>query len=152
MTNNFTEDFNEHINFAYTCFDRLILRGYIISLFTEGSVIGLLRNLGFNKHSNGVLKISSYLPFPCEFYINGHNYLKQQFDIHGQDYKMKDNSFTQVDNLVMLEDLVNDFQPSMALNRIDYWMSIFFKFNKGQKSTRSKLLSHKWYISQTEIP
>lgn len=261
MTNAFTEDFSEHINFSYTCFDRLILRGYIMSLFTEGSVIRMLRNLGFNKHSNGVLrtltdqlnshiekisekmdieihwwgkqekevyhsnldfikdkykkqinqrqtsskviciikaventrtfankevitkakkkftkmyscnkfvshyyiyiqdetlglcylKIASYLPFPCEFYINGHNYLKQQFDINGQGYKMKDNSFIRVDNMEMLEGLVSNFQPSIALNRIDYWMSSFFKFNKGQKSTCSKLLSHKWYTSQTEI-
>ena len=261
MKNKFTEDFSDRINFTYTCFDRLVLRGYIPFLFVEGSVITLLRNLGFTKHSNGVLrtltdqlnshiekvskkigaeihwwgneekksyhskidfvkakyktqidqiqtsskiiciikavensrtfankeittkagkkftkmyscnkfvshyyiyfqdeilglcylKIASYLPFPCEFYINGHNYLKQQFDIQGQGYKMKDNSFTQVENLEMLEDLVSTFQPSIALDRIDYWMSLFFKFNKGQKSTCSKLMSHKWYTFQTEI-
>ena len=97
------------------------------------------------------LKIATYLPFPCEFYFNGHNYLKQQFDINGQGYKMKDNSFTKVDNLDMLENMVSKFQPSIALNRIDYWMRMFFKFDKGKKSTRSKLLSHTWYTSQTEI-
>jgi len=261
MNNKFTEDLGEHIDFSYTCFDRIILRGYIMGLFMEGSIIHLLRNLGFTKHSNGVLKslsdqfnshikkvsdktgvtvhwwgakekstyhskidfikdrykdridtsqrsskiiciikavensrtfankevttksgkkftkmyscnkfvshyyiyihdetlglcylkIASYLPFPCEFYMNGHNYLKQQFDIQGQGYKMQDNSFTRVDNLTMLDDLVLNFQPSIALARIDYWMGLFFKFDKGQKSTRSKLLSHNWYTSQTEI-
>ena len=257
----FTEQLSEHIKFTYSSFDRVVLRGYLPSLFVEGSVINLLRNLGFKRHSNGVLrtltdqlnshikktadsigvsihwwsskeketyhskidfvqdkysrelkktrskskviciikspentttfankdittkkgkpftkmfscfkfvshyyiyihdqelglcylKISSYLPFPCEFYINGHNYLKQQFDIHGEGYKMKNNSFTKVDNLKMLDNLVSTFQPSIALKRIDFWMSIFFKFDKGQKSTRSKLLSHNWYTSQTEI-
>jgi hypothetical protein len=261
MTNNFTEDFNAHIDFSYTCFDRVIIRGYITSLFCEGSVIRLLRNLGFKKHSDGVLKtftdqfnshikkvsdtlglpihwwgneekeayhskvdfvkdkyrqqigqkntssqviciiksventrtfankevttkagkkftkmyscnkfvshyyiyihdeslglcylkIASYLPFPCEFYMNGHNYLEQQFDIQGQGYKMMDNSFTQVDNLEMLKDLVDNFQPSIALGRIDYWMNVFFKFDKGERSTCSKLLAHNWYTSQTEI-
>jgi hypothetical protein len=259
MADIFTDSLSQHINFSYDSLDRVILRGYIGSLFTEGSVINLLRNLGFTKHSNCVLKtftdqfnshvkktaekqdikihwwgmeekdiyhskidfvranysvdeievsskviciiksvenartfankeittkegkrftkmyscnkfvshyyiyihdetlglcylkMSSYLPFPCEFYINGHNYLKQQFDINGQGYKMNDNSFVEVDNLIMLKELTTNFLPSIALDRIDYWMSIFFRFDKGQRSTCSKLLSHKWYTSQTEI-
>jgi len=261
MTNKFTTDFEKHIDFTYTSFDRIILRGYITGLFLEGSVIKLLRNLGFRSHSNGVLKlltdqlnshikkvsekenikihwwgnqekekyhskldfikdiynqdidrkqiedkiiciikatenvrtfankevttkegkqhtkmyscnkfvsqyyiyiqdktlglcylkISSYIPFACEFYMNGHNYLKQQFDIQGLEYTMKDNSFTKIGNINTLEELVKIFQPSIALNRIDYWMNKFFKFDKGEKSTCSKLLTHNWFTSQTEI-
>jgi len=261
MTNKFTTNFREHIDFMYTSFDRIILRGYITGLFVEGSVIKLLRNLGFTNHSNGVLKlltdqlnshiknlsekenikihwwgnlekekyhskldfikdiyipdinkkqkndkiiciikatenvrtfankdittkegkkhtqmyscnkfvsqyyiyiqdktlgmcylkISSYIPFACEFYMNGHNYLKQQFDIQDLNYTMKDNSFTKVGNIDILNELVKNFQPSIALNRIDYWMNKFFKFNKGEKSTSSKLLTHNWFTSQTEI-
>jgi len=251
----------EHIDFVYTSFDRVLLRGYLPNLFVEGSVIKLLRNLGFQNHSNGViklltdqlnshiqkqaerlgvkihwwgasekknyhskidlvekhyqselqqinlqdrvlciiksiesagtfankevktkegkpftkmyscqkfvshyyiyiqdkelglcyLKISSYLPFVCEFYMNGHNYLKQQFDKKGVKYQMHDNSFISVSDLPLLETLVKEFQPSIALNRIDYWMDLFFRFDKGQKSTRSKLLTHTWYTYQTEI-
>ena len=88
--------------------------------------------------------MSGYLPFPCEFYINGHNYFKQQFDNQEQTYTMQDNSFTKVDNLQMLEDLVSNFQPSTALDRIYYWMNLFFRFDKGTKSTRSKMLTHNW--------
>lgn len=261
MSDKFTEQFSDHIGFTYTSFDRVILRGYISGLYIEGSVINLLRNLGFNNHTNGVLKlftdqfnshikktaekmdihihwwgkpekkkyhskidfikenykkdinkksssskviciiksventrtfankevttktgkkhtkmyscnkmvshyyiyikdetlglcylkISSYIPFPCEFYFNGHNYLSQQMDLKGQNYTMKDNSFTKVCNLTVLEDLVKSFQPSIALNRVDYWMNIFFRFDKGTKSTRSKLMNHNWFTSQTEI-
>jgi len=57
MTNKFTTDFSQHIDFQYTSFDRIILRGYVPSLFVEGSVIKLLRNLGFKDHSNGVMKL-----------------------------------------------------------------------------------------------
>lgn len=46
-----------HLSFEYTSFDRVVLRGYIQGLFVEGSVINLLRNLGFNKHSNGVMRL-----------------------------------------------------------------------------------------------
>jgi hypothetical protein len=57
MNNKFTEGLSVHINFLYTSFDRIILRGYVINLFVEGFVIKLLLNLGFSTHSNGVIKL-----------------------------------------------------------------------------------------------
>ena len=251
----------KHLSFEYTGFDRVVLRGYIQKLFVEGSVISLLRNLGFKNYSNGVmriltdklnshikktaeklntkihwwgkqekdkyhskinfiqdnykkelasknkkskviaiiravenvrtfsskeiktksgktflkmfslnkfisqyyvyindeklglcyLKISSYLPFVSEFYFNGHNYLQKQFDLQGKKYTKKENSFTKVEDLEMLNNLVKNFQPSVALDRINHWMEIFFKFDQGKKSTCSKLLKHNWFTYQTEI-
>ena len=47
--------------------------------------------------------------------------------------------------------MVKKFRPSIVLENINHWMSIFFKFNQGTKSTRSKLLEHNWYTYQTEI-
>jgi hypothetical protein len=83
--------------------------------------------------------------------MNGHNYLKQQFDIYDVDYKMKENSFVQISDISLLESLVEKFQPSIALGRISYWMDTFFRFDKGERSTRSKLLNHEWFTYQTEI-
>ena len=261
MNNTFTNSLDKHISFQYVSFDRVVLRGYLLNLFFEGSVITLLRNLGFNNHSNGVLriltdqfnshielkseklgvkihwwgkkekvnyhskidlikekyktelkkknkkskviaiiksvekantfankevrtkagkkflkmyraskfvshyyiyiddeqlglcylKIASYMPFVCEFYFNGHNYIKKHFDLNGKKYRMKENSFTFVQDQDLLKQLSVDFKPSIALNRINHWMSIFFKFNKGKKSTRSKLMNHNWFTYQTEI-
>jgi hypothetical protein len=254
-------ELNEHIDFTYTSFDRVLFRGYITNLFFDGQVVSLLRNIGFKDHSNGVLKlltdqlnshikkeaerlninihwwgteekdkyhskidfveaqysnqietvnkkskviciikavenvgtfankevrtkegklftkmypchkfvsqyyiyihdqelglcylkISSYIPFVCEFYMNGHNYLKQQFDLYQTEYTMQDNSFIAVSDLDLLKSLVEGFQPSIALNRVDYWMNIFFRFDKGTNHTCSKLLKHNWYTYQTEI-
>ena len=64
---------------------------------------------------------------------------------------MKDNSFTKVEDLEMLNNLVKNFKPSIALKSVEHWMNIFFKFDQGLKSTRSKLLRHNWYTYQTEI-
>jgi len=47
----------KHISVEYTSFDRVVLRGYAQRLFVEGSVINLLRNLGFKNHSDGVMRI-----------------------------------------------------------------------------------------------
>ena len=64
---------------------------------------------------------------------------------------MKDNSFTKIEDMETLDNLVKEFQPSIALERIQHWMDIFFRFDQGKKSTRSKLLKHNWFSYQTEI-
>ena len=55
--NGFNEQFDDHIKFVYSFFDRLIIRGYIQGMFAPGNVIALLRNLGFNQQTNGVIKL-----------------------------------------------------------------------------------------------
>ena len=49
-----------------------------------------------------------------------------QFDLADKKYTMKDNSFTQVEDLEKLNNLVRSFQPSIVLGRISHWMDIFF--------------------------
>ncbi|MBI4596589.1 MAG: hypothetical protein HY730_09495 [Candidatus Tectomicrobia bacterium] len=57
MNNEFVKQFSENINFFYTCFDRVIIRGYIKRLFWEGGLVLFLRALGFKKLTNGVMRI-----------------------------------------------------------------------------------------------
>ncbi len=253
--NGFTEQFDDHIKFVYSFFDRLIIRGYILGMFSSGSVITLLRNLGFNQQTNGVikllaeqlsahikkeavkldvpilwrenlggsgismqdyvqdnylkegkfgticvikamenvstywnreittkagkpfvkmywckkpvsqyyiyindhnlglccLKISSYLPFHCQFYCNGHQYLKRQLDKRGVSYRMEDNSFTDVGDLDKLKSLVADFKGGEIETCIHHWMDQWFSFHKGERSRRSGLLVHQWYTCQCEV-
>ena len=260
LDNRFFQQFNSNIEFTYSCFDRIICRGYIRSMFSVANIVLLLRNLGFTKVSKGVLdllrdqlkkhiskraekfnipilwwkncgggkngskskyveknylkkakkdgrfgplcilksaenvrtvygrqlknkkgkfydrlymcnmpvsqyyiyfydinfglcylKISGYLPFPCEFYFNGHNYLARSMDKLGIKYKMKDNSFTYIEDLEVFNKLVEDFSGNYVQNTVNIWMNNFFKFDKGSKSTRSNLLQHEWYSTQTEI-
>ncbi len=57
MNNEFTRQFSDNINGIYSCYDRVILRGYIHQLFCEGGVINFLSAAGFSKHTNGVMRI-----------------------------------------------------------------------------------------------
>ena len=57
MNNSFVKQFDQNIKFNYSCFDRVILRGYIVRLFFAGGIAVLLRALGFNSLSNGVMRI-----------------------------------------------------------------------------------------------
>lgn len=255
LENKFTSEFNDHIKFSYSFFDRIIVRGYILGMFRPSNVICLLRNLGFSKHTNGVfkllsdqlnshikkfaskehipilwrdnhggkememqsfveknyfdpkklgviciikslefmscywnkqittktgnlfakmfwlkkqvtqhyiyindsvlgfccLKISSGLPFHCQFYCNGHWYLRRQLDKKGIAYKMHENSFISIDDEAYVSLLIENFRGSIIDGRIKYWMNKWFRFDKGDRSTCSSLLKHSWYTSQSEV-
>ncbi len=260
MNNSFLNQFAANIKFNYFCFDRVIIRGYILMLFFPGGVVRLLRALGFSRLSNGVLriltdqlnahiqkvaakknipihwwpsagggtdgaklefvqqkyanhfnkkgdhvfciltdkepvrtfvcreltskkgkryeriydcrkpvkqyyiyfhdallggpcylKISSYLPFHAEFYFNGHNAIRLQLDKQGIKYRLKENAFVDVDDPDALQRAALSLDGRAVLNRINLWMDIFFKFDKGKYSTRSRFLVHGWYLTQVEI-
>ncbi|MBW1961832.1 MAG: hypothetical protein JRJ04_10280 [Deltaproteobacteria bacterium] len=57
MNNSFLQQFSKNIKFKYFCFDRVIIRGYILMLFFPAGVVRLLRALGFSRLSNGVMRI-----------------------------------------------------------------------------------------------
>ena len=57
MNNAFTRQFRANIEGIYSCFDRVILRGYIHQLFSVGGLVNFLRAAGFKKYSNGVMRI-----------------------------------------------------------------------------------------------
>jgi hypothetical protein len=108
----------------------------------------------FHDHVLGgpcYLKISSYLPFPCEFYFNGHNVIKHSLEEKDIGYRMKDNAFICVEDPGALQQMAQGLTGRKVKERIDYWMGRFFKFDKGKYSTRSKYLQHDWYMGQTEV-
>jgi len=49
---------------------------------------------------------------------------------------MMDNPFVEVGDVAALEALGKNFQPSVALGRIDFGMRKIFRFSKGNRSTR----------------
>jgi len=97
------------------------------------------------------LKISSYLPFHAEFYFNGHNAIQLQLDKQGIQYRLKDNAFVDVADPGALQKAAQSLNGRAVLNRISYWMDMFFRFEKGKYSTRSKFLEHNWYLSQIAL-
>ncbi|EFK11535.1 conserved hypothetical protein [delta proteobacterium NaphS2] len=57
MNNSFLKQFSENIKFKYFCFDRVIIRGYILSMFFPAGIVRFLRAVGFKGLSNGVMRI-----------------------------------------------------------------------------------------------
>ena len=53
----FLNQFESNINFQYSCFDRVVIRGYIHKLYTAGGIVIFLRALGFHKLSDGIMRI-----------------------------------------------------------------------------------------------
>ncbi len=65
------------------------------------------------------LKISSYLPFHCEFYFNGHNAIRLELDKRGIRHTKKENSFTMMDNPELLQKIANSINGYTVQHRID---------------------------------
>jgi hypothetical protein len=97
------------------------------------------------------LKISSYLPFQCEFYFNDHNAIAIQLDQKGIHCKLCGNAIVNIDDPDAIAEAVKSLTGQMVFDRITYWMNIFFKFNKSKYSTSSKFLRHNWYLAQIEV-
>ena len=57
MKNSFYQQLSDHVSFGYSCFDRLVFNGHILGTYKEANVVQLLRNLNFNKLSNGVIRV-----------------------------------------------------------------------------------------------
>jgi hypothetical protein len=55
--NIFLNLFSKNIKSVYSCYDRVIARGYILWMFSPANLICFLRKQGFNKHSNGVMRV-----------------------------------------------------------------------------------------------
>ena len=44
MKNAFLTKIGTNVKFAYSCFDRVVIRGYIRSFFFEGAIVNFLRH------------------------------------------------------------------------------------------------------------
>lgn len=260
MRNPFTEQFSDNIYGIYSCFDRVIIRGYIHKLFTQGGLVNFLRSMGFRKYTDGImriftdqlnahikkmadkhklkivwwpsvgggkngkkqeyieeqfvrkstkkgnflygiiadmeraqsystrslakkdggfydkiyhsskivkhyyiyfhdqllggpcyLKLCTYFPFNAEVYFNGHNAVRLQLDSQGIGYRMEGNAFTWVEDYQAVQKIAFSLSGQQIQNRINYWMSRCFRFDKGKYSTCPRPLHHEWYCSQVEV-
>jgi len=65
MNDSFSNQFSENIKFKYFCFDRVIIRGYILSLFFPAGIVRFLRTMHMGSgqwtSSTNFLKISEIL-------------------------------------------------------------------------------------------
>jgi hypothetical protein len=83
-------------------------------------------------------------------YFNGHNAIQVQLDKKGIRYRRHENAFVDVADPEEIKKTAESLHGRDVLNRVNYWMNIFFKFDKGKYSTCSKYLQHEWYLSQVE--
>jgi hypothetical protein len=52
--------------------------------------------------------------------------------------------YTGVSNPDALNQAAKEIDGKLVRQRIDYWMNLFFKFDKGKYACRSKHLNHDW--------
>jgi hypothetical protein len=74
----------------------------------------------------------AYLPFPCEFYFNGHNVIKRQLEEKGIAYRMKDNAFTWVEEPEVFQQIAQSLTGRQLKERIAYWLGPFLQIRQRQ--------------------
>ena len=72
-------------------------------------------------------------------------------DKEGLGYTMRDNAFVEIENRARFKEIVKELNGRAVQQRIEHWKNIFFKFDKGTYSTRSRHLEHEWYLHQVEV-
>jgi hypothetical protein len=97
------------------------------------------------------LKMCTYLPFPVEFYFNGHHAIAQELGRRGVGFRKEGNAFLDLDDSQAVQAIAESLTGSQVQARIDYWTGLFFRFDKGCYSTVPDGLRHQWYCSQVEV-
>jgi len=57
MKNQFVKQFENNIKFHSSCFDRVIIKDYILKFFSIGVIVNFLKSMGFSKLHKGILRI-----------------------------------------------------------------------------------------------
>ena len=97
-----------------------------------------------------VLRVASFFPFHCTFFINGHSFIEQRLKQEMVKFKKEDNAFLAVSNPKRLQQIADDFSPTIIRERLNYWSKFLApRFNKQE--TGQLNLNRLYAISQIEF-
>lgn len=96
------------------------------------------------------LRVGSYVPFEATGYFNGHSFLARWLEKAKIAFKLRDNSFTYVDDPQVLQKAADSLDCKLIEQRFNYW-----SFKLGPKFSRSERqalggLRRYWCFAQVE--
>jgi len=98
---------------------------------------------------NMYVKVGSYLPFNTVYYINGHEFIEQEFKKNNIKYRKEDNAFLSPTEENTIREASNKFTAEIIRKQLDYWS--FVVSPKFSQEERQKMnLRPAYYIAQIE--
>jgi hypothetical protein len=67
------------------------------------------------------VKMHTWLPFTCQVYVNGHSWLERQLQKHGIGYRMADNAFVEIADVVAAQRLADGMLRRNWPRRLTAW-------------------------------
>lgn len=92
------------------------------------------------------LRVASWLPFPVQFYCNGHSWLARALQNEGIACTQVDNAFTACDDWSRAQKLAQEFPMRELHQALDGWMTQYFPVFRQLAPTTT----YHWSLSQVE--
>jgi len=142
-----TRLFGRSIRFAYHCFDRIVIRGYLSTLSRPENIEYFFRTLKqVTRYTHlyfyvidevlgpFAMRIGAYLPFYATYYLNGHDIIAPMLKAEGVRFRMKENAFVSVSDPVALQTAADHIDPHRIQEQLDYWTFMLGpKFSQYEK-------------------
>ncbi len=96
------------------------------------------------------VRVSTYLPFSIQVWLNGHSFVAEQLTRQGVGFKKVDNAILAVDNVDALRTAAAALTPELIRERCDYWANrLAPQFNEDERDGAN--LDHYHYsVAQVE--
>lgn len=95
------------------------------------------------------VKIQTWFPFNLQVYINGRELMKHVFDTNGISYKCYDNSFTDISDVALAQELADKFDSKKLCRRLDAFATSVSPFLDTVKKTFGQ--GYFWCVDQCEF-
>jgi hypothetical protein len=96
-----------------------------------------------------VMRVASFFPFQCTYYLNGHSFMEQELNRGGIGFRKNDNAFLAVDDPAALQAAADRLNPVLMRERLDYWTLLLGP--KFSAKERKQINLRRFYaISQIE--
>jgi hypothetical protein len=96
------------------------------------------------------LRIGSYPPFEATAYFNGHGYLARSLEKAKINFKQRENSIVQIDNLSSLQRAADRLNAGLIEGRFNYWSFLLGpKFSRKERTALGGLRRY-WCFAQVE--
>lgn len=95
------------------------------------------------------VKIQTWFPFNIQVYINGRELMKHVFDANGISYECYDNSFTDISDVALAQELADKFDSAKLCRRLDAFAISISPFLDTVQKTFGQ--GYFWCVEQCEF-
>lgn len=96
-----------------------------------------------------IVRVGSFLPFHCTYWLNGHDFIENQLRRRGRSFRQDDNAFLATDDPRALQAAADRLTPEVIRERLEFWtFPLAPKFSARER--RQLYLGRCYAVAQVE--